>query len=276
MKILSFIVLATSTYGFAQFYAAHDFEKNDQSPPDYEKALFQAAKTNNVQNISDILATGLDPHVRSDSGNTALHFAAYYGGAETTEALINKGCPVNVQNDKGETPLLLSTCQNFPDVGKLLIAAGASINESDYEGVTPLMLAARSDKTGTLVQLLLDNQADVTLRDKDEQTALHYALDEGTPVVIEMLVQHLIQNHGVEIKTYIKKLYSAREEKINAFLKHLLPNDQKRIRYLLKQYWLPAYTWELSYILGTVGIMFVLPGLLGVGCCSRPFDHMKY
>jgi len=44
-----------------------------------------------------------------DSGNTALHYAAYYGYARITAALIVGCANVNYQNKHGDTPLHLAT-----------------------------------------------------------------------------------------------------------------------------------------------------------------------
>jgi len=55
-----------------------------------------------------------------------------------------------------------------------LIAAGANINATDDKGRTALMHAIKADYT-PMVRFLLENGADVEIKDKDGRKALDYA-----------------------------------------------------------------------------------------------------
>ena len=66
--------------------------------------------------------------------------------------------------------------QNW-DAARAAIAAGADVNVADKGGVTPLMRVSAA-RQSELVDLLLQNGADVSALDKKGQSALFYALPE--------------------------------------------------------------------------------------------------
>lgn len=116
--------------------------------------LIEATLAGNVDDVKSQLESGTDPNLIYNT-NTALTYAARDG---------------------------------FIEIARLLVEYGADVNWIDGEGVTPLILASFKNHV-ELVQLLLDHQADITVRDQWNRTALDYALRRGEKDPIVQLLQ---------------------------------------------------------------------------------------
>jgi hypothetical protein len=65
----------------------------------------------------------------SNSGSTALHWAAYFRFPEITQALLNAGADINIANIEGQTPIVLAFERGDMDVVRILQAHGAILPE---------------------------------------------------------------------------------------------------------------------------------------------------
>lgn len=95
------------------------------------------------------------------------------GDVVAIKSLLNKGARVNWKEDqRGNTPLLEATNCRSTDNVRFLIDNGADVNMKNNYGVTPLMNAA-SHGHADVVKLLLDKGADVNAKTTDTgETAL--------------------------------------------------------------------------------------------------------
>lgn len=130
-------------------------------------------------------------------------------------ALLKHGANVDATDKNGTTPLMIAAMDGSVDTLKVLLEYKANINATDAAGRTPLILAVLSaedkatvsladvsptaaekirptviksmteypDVVGT-VRVLLENGADLTVKDKNGKTAKDYATD---PEVIKLL-----------------------------------------------------------------------------------------
>jgi ankyrin repeat protein len=106
-------------------------------------------------------------------GTTPLFFAR---SPEMAKLLIAKGANVNAENNKGLTPLHMAQSKAK---AQILLAAGAKINIEEEnarngKGTTLLHNAAKIGFK-ELVQQLINNGANVVIRDSKKRTPLHYA-----------------------------------------------------------------------------------------------------
>ncbi|MCU0547580.1 MAG: ankyrin repeat domain-containing protein [Oscillatoriaceae cyanobacterium Prado104] len=106
-------------------------------------------------------------------GTTPLFFAR---SPEMAKLLIAKGANVNVKNNKGLTPLHMAQSKA---IAQILLAAGAKINikedNAQYGKSTALLHNAAKIGFKELVQQLINNGANVVIRDSKQRTPLHYA-----------------------------------------------------------------------------------------------------
>ncbi|XP_063442777.1 ankyrin repeat domain-containing protein 27-like [Mytilus trossulus] len=155
-------------------------------------------------------------YTRDDRGYTALHIAALHGQAHLIDVLIQHGAIVNASDYLGLTPLHLACQKGFQNIILLLLHFKADvmltdgvgntplhlcvdnghedcvkglvfsdvsrikldINAQNERGDTPLHLAAKWGY-GTIVNSLLENGADVTIKNRKKQTALSLAQNKN-------------------------------------------------------------------------------------------------
>ena len=109
-----------------------------------------AIQAGQVDEVARMLEEGIDPNETNTMGNTGLHTASKNISKEIMDLLITSGADVNRQNDNKMSPL------------HFVVLSRGGANEDD-------------DPALDCLRLLLNNTADVDLRDHSGATALHLA-----------------------------------------------------------------------------------------------------
>ncbi|XP_052715611.1 E3 ubiquitin-protein ligase MIB2-like isoform X1 [Crassostrea angulata] len=109
--------------------------------------------------------------------HTPLMWAAMKGHEFAVERLIEmKPSLVNAQKKDGYTALHIAAINDRQDSANILILKGeAQINLQNRQGLSPLHIAA-NEGYDKMAKLLIENGADMDLRDNDGDTPLHLAL----------------------------------------------------------------------------------------------------
>lgn len=127
----------------------------------------------------------------TESGVTALMYAAKYGRVEVAKLLIEKGANVNLQGDRGETPLIMGIDAGSIEMVSLLIEKGANLEIAENtNGTTPLIEAVLTSSL-PILKLLVEKGANLDKQDNDGNTALIAAAanDEEAPELIKFLLE---------------------------------------------------------------------------------------
>ena len=149
---------------------------------------------------ADLVESGAPISVLNDDGLTPLHLAVGQSYGMATEVmvqgLLDHGANPNARAGDDDTPILrmVNPWNNAsPTVLNILIDEGADIDVVNQFGDTPLHKAAEGGKT-ELVTVLLERGADTTIADDDGKTVVEHALageyDEETAMVITTFVDH--------------------------------------------------------------------------------------
>jgi hypothetical protein len=143
--------------------------------------VFDLAALGDVDGLRRVLAS--DPAAArawSADGFTALHFAAFLGGAAVVDVLLDAGADPNAiaANDMRVQPLHSAAALGDVEACRLLIAAGADPNGRQQADHTPLHEAALTGNA-KLAELLLASGADATARNAEGRDALSFAEERG-------------------------------------------------------------------------------------------------
>jgi len=148
------------------------------------KTLLMAAAASGVPAVVEqALSFNPDVNARDAQGRTALMEAVgqlHYGAereevnrAEVVRLLADHGADPNLQDEKQNTALI--ECGWDADAALMLIKRGANVNAQNNDGITPLIDTPVED----VARVLIENGADLSLRDKQGKTALEEAKQSG-------------------------------------------------------------------------------------------------
>jgi len=208
LRALAVAALAVSLPGIALAGAYDDF--------------FKAVKLDNIKQVQSLLQRGFDPNTveeersetgliialredankvfelllqtkdvnldaRARNGDSALMIAAYKGRYDAVKALLDKGAE---PNQTGWAALHYAAAVGNNEIVQLLLDRSAYIDAESPNQTTPIMMAARGGHILT-VKLLLDEGADVTLKNGAGMTALDFARAGGFKDIVEGLTYRL-------------------------------------------------------------------------------------
>jgi len=166
----------------------------------------KAAKFDDISEVKELLAEGVNPNAVDPKGNPMLLIAIRDKSNKVIDYLLqNKNIDVDLSNKYGETPLMIASIEgDLPivktlvlqnharvdhigwtplhyactrghlDVAQFLILNGANVNATSINGSTPLMMAAQSGNE-ELIKYLLDKGADLQLRNSQGLSAIEIA-----------------------------------------------------------------------------------------------------
>jgi len=104
--------------------------------------LFEAATTNDVNHIKELLDSGASIDQRDhDSEATPLIVAASRGNKHAVYYLVSRGASINAQNFRGETALHESVKLKNNETALWLTSHGGDIDCANFKGYTPYSLA---------------------------------------------------------------------------------------------------------------------------------------
>ncbi|WP_020559604.1 ankyrin repeat domain-containing protein [Thiofilum flexile] len=129
-----------------------------------------------------------------NDNNTLLHVAAAANQERITLTLLDNLSIADMTNSKRETPLQWAIYSQAQNTIKVLLQAGADPNLVNQAGNNTVLIAANLPNEKTLKSLLkIAQEQDVKLnldqRDKNGNTALHLAVLNQNPAIIELLLQ---------------------------------------------------------------------------------------
>jgi uncharacterized protein len=153
-------------------------------------ALTHAIMDGDLDQVQEVLDSGVNVNALDDLGSTPLMYAALKRLPEIVKRLLEAGANPNLPDgEDGRTPLMVASGPVWENestiICRLLLAAGGEVNAYDSEGQTPLMHTVfpfydyephKRDRKEYIV-LLLEAGADVNARNiKTGQTALMQVL----------------------------------------------------------------------------------------------------
>lgn len=171
-----------------------------------------------VDELRQLLESGVDPDERNEQGETAVHVAVRRYRMEATRILLDAGADIDARTPGGKTAFAHAIRRAFDDLATWLVGRGADttltaadrlailLTHGDFDGARRMLeampelartgnpeedriladLAGRSDEAP--VRLLIAAGADLVVPGLDDGTALHQAAWFGQPANARLLL----------------------------------------------------------------------------------------
>ncbi|KAM9333594.1 protein phosphatase 1 regulatory subunit 16A [Pholidichthys leucotaenia] len=187
--------------------------------------LLDAASRNDVEEVRQLLNSGVSPDLVNEDGLTALHQCCIDDFGEVVQCLLDAGACVNACDSELWTPLHAAATCGHTSLVQLLIQAGADLLAVNADGNMPFDLcedeatlellemamaeqaitqdridecrAVRETAMLADIQTLIQSEADLNAQDDNGATLLHIASANGYVSVAELLLENRAQ---VEVK----------------------------------------------------------------------------
>ena len=150
--------------------------------------IFEAASLGRMEPLTQAAADAGAVAGFSTDGFTALHFACYFGTAETVRALLKLGAKADViaRNPMQVMPLHSAASVRNAMAARLLLEHGAPVNARQQGGWTPIHAAAQNGDQAT-IDTLLEHGADSKAINDAGQTPGEVARGKGHLAIAELL-----------------------------------------------------------------------------------------
>jgi ankyrin repeat protein len=162
----------------------------------------KAAKFDDVSEVQSLIKAGVSPNTLDPKGNPMLIVAIRDKSIKVADLLItNPATDVNLTNKSGENPLMMASIEGeLPLVETLVLKKKADVNKP---GWAPLHYACTTGKL-SVAQFLVANGAMVNALSPSETTPLMMAVSSGN----DQLIKFLLDN-GADLRMRNHEGYSA-------------------------------------------------------------------
>ena len=152
-----------------------------------EAALHRAVEANNLQEVTELLASGASPD-RLVGDWTPLHRAAAKSHVEIARVLLEAGAIIDIRGAGSWTPLHRAAKLGHEEMTMLLLEWGADVQTQGIDGWTPLLRAAMAGQANT-GRLLIAAGADIKANNTMQRwTPLHWAAFSGSIDLVRDLI----------------------------------------------------------------------------------------
>ncbi|MEY4978225.1 MAG: hypothetical protein RLZZ352_495 [Pseudomonadota bacterium] len=150
-------------------------------------AYFRAIVQNNESGVIAYALQEHDLNVRNDKNEHPLHMALRLDSLQVVNFLLDlNAVDVNAKNAHDETPLMIAALKGQLHQAQRLIARGAEVNKP---GWAPLHYAAsNADDNLAMVRLLLEHHAYIDAESPNGTTPLMMAARYSTPALVQFLI----------------------------------------------------------------------------------------
>jgi ankyrin repeat protein len=166
-----------------------------------ETEFFRAVKRGDIEQVTNLLAHGIDIHTRSTErfyqGYTALHYAAQGGQDAIMQLLLSRGANLSIAANRNDTPLYVASLSNQPAAVELLLKNGADPNEFiERDGPFDVAITAGNSD---IVEIFLKAGSNPNFRHPDGATPLFNFSRIGTFHPVHITILETLIRHGANV-----------------------------------------------------------------------------
>jgi ankyrin repeat protein len=157
-----------------------------------DTALHQAAEYGLTEVVKYLLDYGADMEIKDGNGDTALCRAVRHGHFYIVKLLVRKGARFSYDQEKGFSAIQYAIANDLSEIVEYLLdqlKTKEKLSMDIMEHIdNQLILAAKADNWSK-VFTWLEKEADVNYRDEKGRTALFYAVEHGNSSIVQLLLQ---------------------------------------------------------------------------------------
>ena len=169
---------------------------------EFVNALYNASKNGDDETVRKLV--GLLDNEESDNyklqqtmiadenGSTPLIWASFENHIKVVAELLKINSYIDAKNKDetgGYTALMIASAYGRVEIAKMLLDNHANVNIKDAEGATAIILASMRGHFN-IVKLLLENGANINDKDNDGNTAILWACMKGHFNIVELLLEN--------------------------------------------------------------------------------------
>ncbi|KIN07094.1 hypothetical protein OIDMADRAFT_150361 [Oidiodendron maius Zn] len=204
------------------------------APQEGESALHSSVRNADLGAIERLISEGHSLDVFDSRGYTPLHTAAARGRIDVLELLLLQctNLEVRSQTFNKDTPLTWTATEGTAESINILLDHGAEIETVLGDGLRPIHLAAQCANY-KITQMLLEGNVplDINVCTSDRlqgRSALHYAVLNGEPRVVKLLLQKGADVNARDIGGQTPSDYSVSSK--NSSIQELLADSSRKKR----------------------------------------------
>ncbi|XP_027202574.2 palmitoyltransferase ZDHHC17-like [Dermatophagoides pteronyssinus] len=153
--------------------------------------LHWASINNRLELVNYFISKGaIVDAIGGDLQSTALHWATRQGHLPMIVLLMKYGSDPSLLDGDGYNALHLAAQFGHTSIVAYFIAKGQDIDAPDTNGMTPLMWSSFRNNSIDPTQLLITLGANLSLTDRNRNTALHRAVLARNPIAVSLLLKH--------------------------------------------------------------------------------------
>jgi len=163
------------------------YEIEDDCPPEACSPPLYYAAVWGLHDIAEFLIVEHSQNVNSSDlicGGTPLGMASRYGSCEVARVLLGHGADTEIRDDDGRSPLDVASENGEVEMLQVLLEHDVDVNSSDENGRWTALHFASGCGEVEIARLLLENGADVNAKNRDMETPLHMAENDGVAQIL--------------------------------------------------------------------------------------------
>lgn len=148
--------------------------------------LMIAVEAKSIQNIKLLIKYGANVNAVNQNGMTAIIIAVIKNNVKMAKVLIKKGANLTQEN---RSLVMFAVHHNNMELMQLLVENQAELNFQNDQNFTPLIIAIVKGQTEIAIYLI-EKGADVNLKNIYGQTALIFAVHHKNSLIVNCLIKH--------------------------------------------------------------------------------------
>jgi len=185
---------------------------NNNNQHELNDAWLTYALQGDIARAKQLVGDGAKPNVHNNGSTFLIDAIARDKGIQKVKNLILAGADVNVPDEKMRTtPLMWAVGLDEQPIVELLLSHRVFVNAQDGQGDTALAYAMCQGTKKSVIELLFNNGADVTIKNHEGKTVDSYITAATKPEIVALINGQKIQKKKQLLMSKVTKAQRRRK-----------------------------------------------------------------